>query len=276
MPRPNIPLLLLTLIGACSVQEPSPPDLKFPEVPQILSFQADRSTLYKPDAGGVVFTVLATDPQGLEDLLSAALTDEAGGNYGLLQAAGPGKYTQRVDWAQIQAARSINGDTNGEARVFVAEIFDHAGNRSRSTLTVRLACRPGAGIEQMAPCGGECKDIGQNSLHCGGCGVACYGALSEYPGGGTSVCWNRVCEEVRIVTTERTNCDSACAARGGTCDHDDQCPGQICDLDERSYAEYDGGFGVPLAGCAAVPPESQMGRRFVKLGCNCRGVRAGM
>ena len=131
--------------------------------PQILSFTASATVL--SEGGTVTFSVIVSDPDGAEDLAGALLLAGGGGSYGTMSGEPGSGYSLDVTWAQINAVRSIDF-TSGQSRVFVAEVFDAAGNRSRAQVEVALGCG-GSGS-----CAGVCTTLGTEE-NCGGCGHVC-------------------------------------------------------------------------------------------------------
>jgi hypothetical protein len=258
-------LLSLVLVAACGASDPA----SDPDAPVIASFATNVQPLY--ENGMVMFSATVTDPQGPTDIVSGRLAAGATTSYGTFVAQSAGTYTLALDWATIQAAQSINGDASGEDREFRAEFVDAEGHMSSDMLTLTLACKTTQTKE--APCDGVCTGIEIDRFNCGGCNLACPNAPSD-PLSPLSFCRDSLCQEVRLMFSERISCDAACASKGGKCDHDGVCPGNQCDLDEQSYATYSGGISAPLAGCSAVPAATNTGQPFVSLGCNCKDVPA--
>lgn len=256
---------VIAVICACGGSEESVD----PNAPTIASFTTSAEPLL--ENGSVTFTAVVTDPQGPTDIASGTLRSLSVASYGTFVATSAGTYSLAVDWAAIQRVQSIDGDASGEQRDFIAEFVDLAGHKTTESLTLTLACKPSSVAQ--APCGGVCRVVENDANNCGGCNRVCPGATSN-PLSPVSFCRAALCQEVRLTFPERISCEQACRSRGGTCDHDNVCPGSRCDLDEQSYASYSGGIQAPLGGCSAVPPAMNGSSTFQSLGCNCKDLPA--
>lgn len=124
-----------------------------PGAPMILSFNTNVDMI-SPTSASVTFTVIATDPDGIEDLIGGSLLDpDSGSSYGpLATGAQEGAYGATLTWGDIHRVRSIDAPAGGIGRTFRAELFDVAGNRATADVGVSLSC--GA---QLAVCAGVCS-----------------------------------------------------------------------------------------------------------------------
>lgn len=113
--------------------------------PNAQSFTVDPEEI--TEDGTVTLHVVASDPQGVDDLASVTVVDGASGAV-LVEIPGPaaadGSFTGTVSWADLAAATPL-AFTEPEDRDLQATVTDAAGNASGTlTASVTLTC-PGAG-----------------------------------------------------------------------------------------------------------------------------------
>ncbi|MFO0608589.1 MAG: hypothetical protein U0324_35815 [Polyangiales bacterium] len=205
--------------------------------PVFLSFGTNVMALTETDS--VTFTAVLTDPDGSGDLVGGALLDESGmARYGAFMASGgTGAYSLTVTWAQVHAVGRIEF-RESESRVFLAEFFDMAGNRSTRTVTLRLHCDGRGG----GACNGRCTNLSANP-NCGGCGVVCPTACDM----GTCPCptgqtrCGEQCVNTMLSATNCGGCGQACAP-GFTCQ------GGFCTAPSGGCSG-----GTTCTGCSARP-----------------------
>lgn len=267
-------LLLAALAGACSSSESTGPRggagaAKDPFSPRVASFtkSGDRLT----PTLSVTFEATISDPQGIDDIVSVKLLDVDGTSYGSFDALSEGTYAFTLDWRRAHEVQAISGTQAGVERTFQLEVIDRDDHHTFNRIDLNLTCD----TTSEGPCNGVCIDMLQDDFNCGGCDLACSGA-STNPNSPLSYCREALCHEVYESFDARTSCTAACASLGGTCDHDGVCPGEVCDLEEQSWAEYGNmSLRVPLSGCDAIPEATVSGESFSSLHCNCDDLPAG-
>jgi hypothetical protein len=116
-------------------------------------------------ANVVTFTVVATDPDGLADLAGGNVVTPGGGPYGALQAdATAGSFSLGLGWPTVNGVSPITTvGTQAASRDFGIEIFDKAGNRATTTVTIKLHC---SGSLSTA-CNGNCVSFYSDEADCG-------------------------------------------------------------------------------------------------------------
>jgi len=119
----------------------------------------------------LIFSVIISHPNGVNDIVGGTLTDPGGGTYGTFQSpTTPGSYTLQLSWAEINSVRAIEFPIGGGNRVFRATFFDIVGNTVEKDFTIKLACS----ISRYSACDGRCLDMQDDGQHCNSCGNACY------------------------------------------------------------------------------------------------------
>lgn len=134
--------------------------------PRILSLSSNSDRLL--DGQALRISVVATDPDGVDDLVGGVVRDPASErNYGALAtAASEGAYSLDLSWEAIATVSEMSADFADDARVpFDVVLFDQAGNEVVERLNVAFHC------EGTQLCDGEC--LFPSDDHCGACGRAC-------------------------------------------------------------------------------------------------------
>jgi hypothetical protein len=167
----------------------------------------------------VRFTAVVTDPDGIDDLIGGTLRDEVSANtYGsFTTSAAEGSYQLELTWDEIDRVRAINF-TDELERVFEAEFFDVAGNRTTQTIAVTLFCDDGP---LAGACDGDCRSFTSRS-NCGACDNACIPQAQCDLDGATYACecpagWG-VCDGACVdlsLTTSCGACDVDCTSADG-------------------------------------------------------------
>ena len=123
-----------------------------PVDPIILSFSTNTSEIDPTDT--VSFSVIVSDPQGIDDLIGGQLIDPGGGTYGTFSTASEeGAYSLSLGWSRVNTVRTIDFEAgSSENRTFRAQFYDAEGNSATDDLSVRLSC---ARSDEGA-CDGEC------------------------------------------------------------------------------------------------------------------------
>jgi hypothetical protein len=124
---------------------------------------ADMPTL--TTANVVTFSVVATDPDGLDDLAGGSVVHPGGQTYGALQADGaPGSFKLPLSWPTVNSVSPIITEgTKAATRTFEIQIFDKAGNRATTTVAITLHC---SGALSTA-CNGVCVSFYSDEADCG-------------------------------------------------------------------------------------------------------------
>ena len=113
------------------------------------------------------FSVVVTDPDGIEDVVGGTLTSPEGSAYATFQAeASEGAYAAALTWAELHLA-SLIAFEGEQARTFVATFFDQDGASVSQEVVVTLYCDTGHACE------GTCLDVSSDELNCGACGRVC-------------------------------------------------------------------------------------------------------
>ncbi len=178
--------------------------------PVVVSATVTPSTLQ--GSGTVLLVVVATDPDGIDDLIGGTVETPAGGSYGVLATqAQEGAYSMSIDWDDFHAMEPIDIDEGGiESRELIVVLFDQAGASVEHTLNVDLE----PADDDLAVCDGASVSL-YSDEHCGACGHSCLDALGSTFGFGT--CYDGVCEKPGFVAIDDpfTTCSQACAAGAG-------------------------------------------------------------
>lgn len=141
-----------------------------PDGPVILDFSVNTPTLTELDV--LIFSVVVTDPDGIDDVIGGTLKAGNGSSYGAFQtASSEGAYELTQTWEQLGTVDEITFD-DVEQRSFIAEFFDAAGHSVTQEVTVSLSCSEDAfgacvdgmcqWLEAVDACGScdlDCTDI---------------------------------------------------------------------------------------------------------------------
>jgi hypothetical protein len=134
--------------------------------PVISDIKASPTSL---DQFGVVkITVLAHDPDGMEDVPGGELTDDKGNVYGAIKGVGVDTFAIELTWEQINTISELTFDGN-TSRTFTATIADQRGQSDSMDVTVDFQC-----FEEENSCAGECSNLDVTE-HCGACFSPCPG-----------------------------------------------------------------------------------------------------
>lgn len=147
--------------------------------PRILSFTSTIAMMAPNDTAQ--FTVIATHPDGVDNVIGGQLQDRDGRTYGVLAtSAAEGAYGFNLSFRQLNGIAAISDQTASARpfREFRARIFDAAGNEAFSDfIRITFTC----GIDQAPDgehpageswlCRGACVDILSSRSNCGACGV---------------------------------------------------------------------------------------------------------
>lgn len=136
--------------------------------PVILSLSVLPGTL--EGAGTVVVTAVATDPDGIADLIGGVITTPDGTAYGALaSAADEGAYEIELSWDDFNQAQSIDlPPYESSSRDLHVEFFDQAGASGEGVVSVILE----ASVDGFAVCDGTSVSW-QSDTNCGACGFSC-------------------------------------------------------------------------------------------------------
>lgn len=144
-----------------------------PGGPVILDFSINTATL--DETQKAVFTVVVTDPDGIDDVIGGTLKSPKGASYGAFAtSAAEGSYQITLAWADMNTIEEIAfpGATSAP-RQFVAEFFDQSGKKATATVTLDLECKQAGSI--------ACADAKCNPLadinNCGACKRSCVAAV---------------------------------------------------------------------------------------------------
>lgn len=145
--------------------------------PIIVSFQTNVSQLTEGES--VTFTVVLTDPDGVDDIIGGTLSSADGSiGYGPFVVAGPpGTYSIELSWAEIHQAEPIEFEGTATGRTFRAEFFDQATHETSKDVDLELHC------DGLAACDGVCTDLMSEPQHCGACARVCDGEDPACEGG---------------------------------------------------------------------------------------------
>jgi hypothetical protein len=123
----------------------------------------DRITSYE----NILFTVVVTDPDGIDDLIGGTLTSPDGKAFGAFAtAAQEGAYTASVSWSQFQRMQPIEFISSLTRKV-IATFYDVSGNSVQVEYDVSFHC------DGLGACDGECTNLSQDDSHCGECNRTC-------------------------------------------------------------------------------------------------------
>ena len=193
--------------------------------PVILSFTSNVAAITEGES--VTFSIIATDPDGVDDIIGGTMGDPSTGmTYGALAtSAAEGAYTITLSWDEIHRVRPIDF-TTATPRTFEVTIFDVAGSSVTATRDITLTC------DGEVACDGMCGPPRWDD-HCGTCGNACLGGgtcgsdaagayVCQCGGANEAYCTGRGC----IATTTVADCGgcgiacsgatSVCSGRTGT------------------------------------------------------------
>jgi hypothetical protein len=138
--------------------------------PVILDFDTNIDTMDAYDE--LIFSVVVTDPDGIDDLIGGTLKDaESDSTYGaFVSTAQEGSYTLTLTWNGIHNVRPIYSPEGGWPRVFQARFYDVVGNEVTQDLSVHLAC---FSDHSQALCDGQCTNFDSQDT-CGDCETDCW------------------------------------------------------------------------------------------------------
>ncbi len=181
--------------------------------PVLLSTSINPSTL--TGSGSVTITLVATDPDGIDDLIGGTVNTPDGVSYGaLVSAADEGAYSFELDWDLLHSTVNIEFPPNeNETRSLTITVFDQAGESVSEDLEVVLeASQPG-----LAVCDGSSVSW-DSDQHCGACGFSCLDPLESTMGPGECLAaFPNECEKQRQISLydPSTTCQEACDEAAG-------------------------------------------------------------
>ncbi len=208
--------------------------------PTIVTFGASVSQLTEGET--VTFTVIATDPDGIDDLIGGSLLSADGTiAFGAFATgAQEGAYSLDLTWDQIQQSEGITFEAES-VREYRAEFFDVDANVTAATVELTLHCDGASacdGVCELVECDGSCLEIDLDSDrdHCGACGASCFG--TDF----LNACNDGSCAR-QCVSAEGTNCNEHCSSIGLSCANDcyqafgsaAALAGETCDWNDLQY-----------------------------------------
>lgn len=188
--------------------------------PIIVSFDTSARTLTQGQT--VKFSLVVTDPDGIDDLIGGTLNDPTSGDaYGTFAtSAAEGAYSLQLSWDEINRTRMIEFLGTQATREFEARMFDVAAHRVTRRVTLTLSCPSGGA------CSGSCVSLATDS-HCGTCATQC-GQNESCSAQMKCACdpGARRCGTSCVLDSPFSldRCGAACA----TCKADDTCDGSSC------------------------------------------------
>ncbi len=270
-----------------SITEADAASSRDPNGPLILSVGSNITRLttnFTNEVESVVFSVVATDPDGIDDLIGGQLVDPGGGVYGsLATASAEGSYQIEVSWDDINRVRPIHVPVGGGERAFRILLFDQAGHQATEDVLLELACE----FDGLAACDGECTNVSRDNRHCGSCETSCneWGEAANLPDSFSPYCNEAQCAamtERQIDEYQEVTCSEECAqatlscvdgawsTSGGfpTC-VDGTSPGCAGYRTNSSFSAY----YLPVENCTEAPDELEFNPTFGRLNelyCTCQ------
>lgn len=211
------------------------------DAPVIVEFRANRNVLTEGDT--VTFIVVATDPDGIADLIGGTLmSEDRTATYGSFATSGEeGAYSLELSWDAIHLVSPIEFEAPTKRR-FVAEFFDASANRAQRSIDIELTC--GCALDSCNPaCDGKCNQVRcqgvcrspifDSAQHCGSCGNAC--SESQTCNAGQCACPNneQVCGGTCI---DVSNDDANCGTCNNVCKR--SCLSGACTCDNVTYSPF--------------------------------------
>jgi len=152
----------------------------------------------------LIISVVARDPNGLDDVIGGVVRDPGTENtYGTLEAIGNElAYEMTIPWSEMNVVKAI---TQNETRKIEVVLFDRYGESTSDLIEVFLTCDPD---ESEDICDGYCVRFDTDE-HCGRCDRACVdGAFCRnrqcfVPDCGTETVCSGQCVDVQ---TDPSNC----------------------------------------------------------------------
>lgn len=259
-------LTLACMLEACGDnEEPGPAStttastttegMSDPKGPNIEAFFSDVTQL--EETGVVTFTVMVTDPDGLDTLVGGTLQAPDGAAiYGPLSQLSGGTFALQLSWQQMNEKVPIEFESE-ELRTFRVEISDQDGHKATSEVEVTLVCADG-----FSACGGTClgTSLDDDLVNCGECGTICgsacvAGKCMDAEPGWTDCSYASTLVEAGIATT----CNDVCAIRGQTCSSfspvTESCGGDyhgLCNMFDPAYIECSGQPTVQQSLCCCL------------------------
>ncbi len=237
--------------------------------PRVLSF--DTNVTQITEGQSVIFTVVVTDPDGIDDLIGGSLKDAVNGQtYGAFStSASEGAYSLTVSWNDIHLIRAINF-LAPITRTFNAVFYDQSGNTASDSKGITLACG------SDGACDGACTDL-DSPNDCGGCDITC-----RYD----QVCSSRNCRcpsgeaECSGLCRDTSDDDNHCGQCGHACQNGMHCESSTCQCADGStnLSSDPDNCGVCENACPdatggqAVCESSQCGDPCEGVGTNCAGT----
>ena len=227
--------------------------------------EASTNTQMLVTAQTLSIQTVATDPDGIHDLIGGVVKSPGGATYGALAtSAEEGAYQLDLTWARINQTESINIPPNQQRmRDFQIEVFDQAGASAMATVSTTLA----GSVAGYAVCDGANVDP-ISPQHCGSCAFSCYDAFGSNYGGGLCIQDGGVfCKKVDWITlnaaTGTTRCSEVCLQQAGA---------HVFSVNVSSCQVINGSAGCTFTDCnnaswATLPP----GCVGQSLRCTCDG-----
>ncbi len=175
--------------------------------------QASANTGVLKSGGTLSISVIATDPDGVDDLIGGVVQSISGATYAsLITSAQEGTYQVDLPWDKINLTEPIEIPPGRQvSRSFVIVVFDQAGASATKTVSVLLA----SNIANWAVCGGEAVDP-LSPQHCGACRYSCRDSFGRSYGGGVCVDNGGVfCAKGKSIFLAAADGSATCAERCG-------------------------------------------------------------
>jgi VCBS repeat-containing protein len=232
--------------------------------PIILTASANQSVL--PSGSALTLSVVATDPDGVADLLGGVIQTPAGATYGSLVASATGTYQVTLPWNAIHATAAVELAPGGqESRTFVVVVYDQTGATATSNVIVSLT----SSVPGYAVCNGVAVDP-MGTANCGACGFSCastfggtFGGLGECVDDGGVFCHKQP-KIVLSASDGTTTCEQKCEQAAGS---------QVFSWYVPSCQVVNAGANCQLGFCptatyAALPASCKSANTFVECTCD--------
>src|SRR5262249_5915805 len=132
----------------------------------------------------VFLTVIATDPNGIADLIGGVVETPMGATYAsLISSADEGAYEVDLSWDELNLTEPVDIPPNGLVlRDFKIVMFDQGGASAEATVSVSLK----GAFAGWAVCNGTPVDP-LSQEHCGACDFSCLDDFGDSYGVGLCI-----------------------------------------------------------------------------------------